>query len=387
MATCTNPPFNNSTSGDSLYGPRVCDQAFINWAWEAHDFDKGDWDDGFGFDAPCDINLPLARTFNAIWALNYSAADYWNDGYDFSDRVPPGSVVTAIARKSDQIDLFVVGNDGGIYSTWWNPSDGWEGNHNWFRIGQPQHNVPPGSVVTAIARNPDQIDLFVVGHNGGIYSTWWNPNDGWEGNHNWFRIGPDWANVPQRSVVSAIARRPDQIDLFVVGNDGGIYSTWWNPNDGWEANHNWFRIGQQHSILNWACRYVWTQIDELDAACGDGTAAAKTFQGIDDYTELYLGYFYGEDVPSRASTLLHEARHMGGKAHDANFPPGSVFGSGNQADSSWSYQGAWMFDALYLWWFSVAGTRTTQAMRDLAKARGNLIINNAFNTHPGFTIP
>ena len=46
-------------------------------------------------------------------------------------------------------------------------------------------------MVTAVARNPNQIDLFVVGHNGGIYSTWWNPNDGWEGNHNWFRIVGD----------------------------------------------------------------------------------------------------------------------------------------------------------------------------------------------------
>jgi len=105
-----------------------------------------------------------------------------------------------------------------------------------------RHHLPGHEVHTAIARKPDQIDLFVVGHNGGLYSTWWNPNDGWEGNHNWFRIGPDWANVPTNSVVTAVARKPDQIDLFVVGHNGGIYSTWWNPNDGWDGNHNWFRI-------------------------------------------------------------------------------------------------------------------------------------------------
>ncbi len=173
---------------------------------------------------------------NARWNLWFRIGPAWAN-------VPTNSVVTAIARKPDQIDLFVVGHDGGIYSTWWNPADGWEINHNWFRIGPAWANVPTNSVVTAIARKPDQIDLFVVGHDGGIYSTWWNPADGWESNHNWFRIGPAWANVPQRSVVSAIARKPDQIDLFVVGHNGGIYSTWWNPNDGWEINHNWFRIG------------------------------------------------------------------------------------------------------------------------------------------------
>jgi hypothetical protein len=50
--------------------------------------------------------------------------------------------------------LFVVGNDGGIYSTWWNPTDGWDRNHNWFRIGRGDQNVPEGNTVTAVARQP-----------------------------------------------------------------------------------------------------------------------------------------------------------------------------------------------------------------------------------------
>jgi hypothetical protein len=143
--------------------------------------------------------------------------------------VPPGSVVTAIARKPEHIDLFVVGNHGEIMSTWWSPNEGWDSNHNWFRIGQSQHNVPPGSVVTAIARKPEHIDLFVVGNHGEIMSTWWSPNEGWDSNHNWFRIGQAQHNVPPGSVVTAIARKPEHIDLFVVGNHGEIMSTWWSP--------------------------------------------------------------------------------------------------------------------------------------------------------------
>ena len=149
-----------------------------------------------------------------------------------SSSVPQRSVVTPVTRFPDHLDLFVVGFNGGIYSASWDQNANNARWNLWFRIGPDWANIPPGSVVTAIARKPDQIDLFVVGHNGGIYSTWWNPNDGWEGNHNWFRIGPDWANVPTNSVVTAVARKPDQIDLFVVGHNGGIYSTWWNPNDG-----------------------------------------------------------------------------------------------------------------------------------------------------------
>jgi len=43
-------------------------------------------------------------------------------------------------------------------------------------------------------------------------------------------------------------------------------------------------------------------------------------------------------------------------------------------------------DTLYLWWFYAAGTRTTDALKQSAKQRGNFIIDNAFATHPGFTI-
>jgi len=95
------------------------------------------------------------------------------------------------------------------------------------------NSVPNRNTVTALARHPDHIDLFVVGHNGGIYSTWWDGS--W---HDWFRIGPEAANVPNGNTVTALARHPDHIDLFVVGHNGGIYSTWWDGS--W---HDWFRIG------------------------------------------------------------------------------------------------------------------------------------------------
>jgi hypothetical protein len=37
-----------------------------------------------------------------------------------------------------------------------------------------------------------------------------------------------------------MSRFQDHIDLFVVGRDGGIYSTFWDANGGWF--NRWFRI-------------------------------------------------------------------------------------------------------------------------------------------------
>jgi hypothetical protein len=496
MVTCTASVPDKDTSGDNFYGQVSCNQQFIDWALNAYSIDQADWDEGFGYEEPCNTDRPLSRTLNAIWVLAYSAVDYDRDAYTKSDVVPPGSVVTAVARGPDHLDLFVVGYDGGIYHSAWssnnnerkwmpwraignpdagenvpifstvtaisrNPSridifvvghnggiytsgqnngGGWENWHpvgdpgagqtvpirstvwpvarnsnqidifvighnggiytsgqnngggweNWHSVGNPSagHNVPINSTVSAVARNSDRIDIFVVGHNGGIYTSGQNNGGGWE---NWHPVGDPGAGqtVPIRSTVWPVARNSNQIDIFVVGNDGGIYSAWWNPNSNWA---NWFPISC-FNILHWARRYTWDQIDELDAVCGDGTYDALTHQGIDDYTLLSLSFFYQRNAVERAGTLLHEARHMGGKHHDSQFPTRSpqLFNNGPDpkkfaADSTWGFEGAWMFDALYLWWFYFDGRRTTPALRASAKARANIIINNCFATHPGFLV-
>jgi hypothetical protein len=221
MATCSAPATDNTTSGDDLYGARTCWQEFVNWAWSAYGFQNDFWDDGFGYEDPCNRNLPLNRTMNALWVLCYSADDYNNDAYS-------------------------------------------------------------------------------------------------------------------------------------------------------------------NNCLHWARRYTWNQIDSLRSRCGDGTLIGEA---SGSNVDLFLGFWYEYNAVSRAAILLHEARHIGGRSHDADFPAGSVYGEGESgADSTWGYEGAWMYETLYLWWFFADGRRTTQALRDRARVEGNVNIDNAFATHPGFSI-
>jgi hypothetical protein len=148
---------------------------------------------------------------------------------------PLQATISSVSRMQNHLDLFTVGNDGGIYSTWWdaNVSFGaW--NHGWFRISDPRFfdgfTVSQQTKVAAVARRPDHLDLFVVGKDDAVYSTWWdaNANNGrWD--HGWFRIGdPNFGDdftVNQHLVISAVARQPDHLDLFVIGKDGNVYST------------------------------------------------------------------------------------------------------------------------------------------------------------------
>lgn len=226
-ASCRYQPGNNDDSGDNFYISAACTQANIHQFWNHFDFDKGDWDDGFGYDAACNVNQPLARTFNALYLLAYSAEDYARSTSDFS------------------------------------------------------------------------------------------------------------------------------------GN-----------------------------ALRWGYPYSASKIDELDGRCGSGDkdtgARATTYTGAqDNRTVLKWPFFYGEVVLQRAGTIVHEARHAGGKGHNG----GTGCPRNSSCDTNWAYQGANMYQVLYLWWFRVDGTRTTTAMRNWARTEAQNIIDRGFNTNPGFVIP
>jgi hypothetical protein len=132
----------------------------------------------------------------------------------------------------------------GVYSLWWDDIRGWF--FTWFRLPDPHFGdgftIPPGAPVTALSRNPNHIDLFVSGRDGAVYSTFWDANGGWT--NVWFRLWDpnfgDLFTVPSTSTISALSRNPDHIDLFVVGNDGGVYSRFWDANGGWTPH--WFRL-------------------------------------------------------------------------------------------------------------------------------------------------
>ncbi len=141
------------------------------------------------------------------------------------------SVVWPASRNPDRLDIFVVGHDGGIYTSGRNTGGDWE---PWHPIGDPAagHTVPaadedegiPNSVVSAVARDPDRLDIFVVGHNEGIYTTGQDAGGDWEP---WQSIGnPDAGHtVPHRSVVWPASRNQNRLDIFVVGHNGGIYTS------------------------------------------------------------------------------------------------------------------------------------------------------------------
>lgn len=221
--TCTVPPHDNVADGSSVYATGLCNQARVDHWWGVFDMRESDWDSGFGFNDPCNLDLPLGRTFAALYLLTYSAEDYATNTSDYS------------------------------------------------------------------------------------------------------------------------------------GN-----------------------------ALRWAYPYTANNIGRLQALCFKPGSTPGEWAGwaYGSRVELYIPYFYSLDVVSRAGSLLHESRHNGGKSHNG----GTGCPREASCDTNWAYEGANMYQVLYLWWFAVDGTRTTSAIKNMSRNRARTVQNNAFNTNPGFNI-
>jgi hypothetical protein len=184
--------------------------------------------------------------WNSDSSLNWNNTDGWAKRWrligQHTFNIPPGSPVNSVVLHSNQLVLIVTGNDGRIYHMWWNRDSGWSG---WSLIRHEDTRIPRGSPVTAVARRSNHIDLFMCGKDGYIYSTWHNTRNNQWGR--WFRVGG--ANVKTRpgAPVTAIARSPNHLDLFLSDEEGYVQSIWWNNRGGWADR--WLRIAPRIGLF------------------------------------------------------------------------------------------------------------------------------------------
>jgi hypothetical protein len=176
------------------------------------------------------LDLFTIGTDNRVYSSWWDASSGWHGWFPIGNlQCRPGSTVNVVCRYSDHIDLFTTASDGRTMSTWWDVRTGWA---DWFQVRGGV--AAPGAQVTVVARYPFHLDLFTVGADNRVYSCWWDERSSW---HNWFAVG----NLVCRpdSKVTAVSRFPDQLDLFTTASDGKIMSNWWNVRTGWGT---WFQV-------------------------------------------------------------------------------------------------------------------------------------------------
>ena len=191
--------------------------------------------------------------------------------------VPPGAGVAAVARHPNQLDVFWADNDGAIGSHWWNgsmPNGRWDG-HPAFRITDV-HAVPSGGAVAVVSRHRDHVDVFWVGTDGAIWTTWWNAH---LNNGRWNTPFPiTSADVaPPGGGVAAVSRRPDHLDVFWADATGAIASHWWNgqaPDGRWDR-HTSFRITNPGTVRPGAAVAAASGSDHLDVFWANNRGAIE----------------------------------------------------------------------------------------------------------------
>src|SRR3954467_11495285 len=129
----------------------------------------------------------------------------------------------------------MAGSDGTMRSTWQVSNSPWQ---PWFAIA-PQQKAAPGARVTALwaPDRPGHLDLFMSGNDGTVWSTWWEGSKLWQ---KWFAIAPQQKAVPEAKLSALWApANPGTWISFMTGHDGTVWSTWWAENSTWQ---NWFRL-------------------------------------------------------------------------------------------------------------------------------------------------
>ena len=166
------------------------------------------------------------RVWSAAYGPDAEGSWQWNGWFPVLDEVfIPGSRVDAISRQTDQIDLFAVNLAGEVRTAAWSPSannGAWGG---WWRITEDNGCFALGTPISSVSRGPDHLDIFAIGLDGRVWTAAWGSQTEylWRG---WWSIGD--ATFAQGLVIAATSRNLNQIDLFMRGFDGNIWSHAWD---------------------------------------------------------------------------------------------------------------------------------------------------------------
>nr|WSY57072.1 hypothetical protein OG999_47670 [Streptomyces sp. NBC_00886] len=173
---------------------------------------------------------------NRVWTTFWNEGTGWNA--DFFP-LPGGAVfdhekqeLAVVSRFPGQLDVFVIGLDNRVWTTFWNEGTGW--NADFFPL-------PGGAVfdrenqrLAAVSRFPGQLDVFVIGFDNRVWTTFWNERTGW--NPDFFPLPGGAVFDHEKQELAVVSRFPGQLDVFVIGLDNRVWTTFWNEGTGWNAD-------------------------------------------------------------------------------------------------------------------------------------------------------
>jgi hypothetical protein len=172
----------------------------------------------------------------------------------FLDGILPGNAaMTAVARSPLNLDVFALGYDGNVYTSYWNSGSGTnsQGLATWAKpfatttgtcIANPNTacagSGAPGGPIASVSKWDGQIDVFYIGKDGGVWTSWWNYSSPWTtmeiyGPSSVFQNGPGIASPG--AGITAVAPTPNNLDVFFIDTQGNLRASTWSPQGSWST--------------------------------------------------------------------------------------------------------------------------------------------------------
>jgi hypothetical protein len=176
-------------------------------------------------------------SMRVFWKASH-VQDSWQGPQTVADNLPASEDAHSAAVHypvGETLEVFVVGNDGGIYGLWKAPHV----QHLWqlpFRLANATNLAPAGSPLTTVHYPVGEtLEVFVVGNDGGIYGLWKAPHV----QHLWqppFPLANAINLAPRGASLSAVYYPPGEtLELFFVDNWGALTLLWKHKNEGWQG--------------------------------------------------------------------------------------------------------------------------------------------------------
>ncbi|USP73610.1 purine and uridine phosphorylase [Curvularia clavata] len=248
--------------------------------------------------------------------------------------------ITALSRKTEQIDLFICGPDGRVYTLWWLQDPGWIHqilglqNTGWSSTSQNlDGDFAPRAKITAVSRVAEKLDIFACDIYGKISTRWWHVPEipiissfKWSRWSSWEQV---WEGFYGNAEVAVISRGEDVLDLFCQSEDGHINALQWINGRGWSNGTYGESLPKDtHSFPDRAHITVITRTQQdmnIFVCDADGNVKTLGWNGDSGWTDWEsLGQQFSNKteisaVAPNADTIEIFARKLNGQAYTTNW--------------------------------------------------------------------
>jgi hypothetical protein len=168
---------------------------------------------------PNDMDVFWIGTDGGIWTISWSSGKWGTEQEITSAGVAQSSgVVAAVARTPDDVDIFWIGTDGLIWNNAGTGSSGtpllWGSESS---ISTAASAAETDGVVAAVARTSNDLDIFWIGNNGDIWTKAWSSGT-WSADTQLFGLSV----ADPAAGISAAARTSNEVHIFWITNFPGF---------------------------------------------------------------------------------------------------------------------------------------------------------------------